>query len=79
LSRLKGREFIDGLEIAKRRLEDRRAIVQERWDRTTNSLRLHFNNLLDLVNKKCEEILENYSNFFEKNMEDVVRDGVKVD
>jgi hypothetical protein len=54
---LKGREFIDGLEIAKRRLEDRRIIVQERWDRTTNSLRLHFNNLLDLVNKKCEEIL----------------------
>ena len=53
--------------------------MQERWDRTTNSLRLHFNNLLDLVNKKCEEILENYSDFFEKNMEDVVRDGVKVD
>lgn len=31
------------------------------------------------MNQKCEEVLEGYSTFFEKGMEDAVRDGVKVD
>ena len=67
------------MEISKRRLEDRRTIIQERWDKTINTLRLHFNNLQVLVNQKCEEVLDGYSTFFEKGMEDAVRDGVKVD
>ena len=79
LSRLKGKELVDRLEISKRRLEDRRTIIQERWDKTINTLRLHFNNLQILVNQKCEEVLDGYSTFFEKGMEDAVRDGVKVD
>lgn len=57
MSRLKGKELVDRLEISKRRLEDRRTIIQERWDKTINTLRLHFNNLQVLVNQKCEEVL----------------------
>ena len=64
LSRLKGKEYLDRLEISKRRLEDRRSIIQERWDKTINTVRLHFNNLLELVNRKCDEVIEEYSSFF---------------
>lgn len=57
--------------MTKRRLEDRRELIQDRWEKSINSLKLHFNNLLDLVNKKCDEIVEGYSNIFEKAIEDL--------
>ena len=57
--------------MTKRRLEDRRELIQDRWKKSINSLKLHFNNLLDLVNKKCDEIVEGYSNIFEKAIEDL--------
>ena len=56
--------------MTKRRLEDRRELIQDRWEKSINSLKLHFNNLLDLVNKKCDEIVEGYSNIFEKAIEE---------
>lgn len=79
LARLKGKEQVECLEMLKRRLEDRRTVIQERWDKTTESLRLHFANLVDLIHKKSEETVAVCGQFYEKIMEEVVRDGAKVD
>jgi hypothetical protein len=48
---------LDRLEIAKRRLEERRSYLQDKWEKTLGSIRLHFNNLLDLAKSKCEEVV----------------------
>lgn len=46
LTQLKEREQYDELELLKKRLEDRRTVVQERWDRTNQTLKTQFHNLL---------------------------------
>lgn len=76
---MNGKTHIDQLELTKKKLEERRNYLQAKWDKTLNTLRVHFNNLLELINHKSEEILESYANFFEQSMEETVKEGTRVD
>lgn len=67
------------MEMIKRRLDIQRNSLQDKWEKTIGLIKMHFNNLIDLVNKKCDEVMESYSSFFEQSMEEAVKECARVD
>ena len=78
IAKLKSREHIDALEVLRRKIDDKRVLLRERRDRAAATLRYHFGNLLELVSRKSEEVVKYCSSTFEKLLEELSRDAVRV-
>ena len=56
LTKLKCRENQGLMEVLKRRIEDKKSIIEERWEKAKVTLNLHFDNLIEVISRKREEI-----------------------